>query len=101
MTGCNPHGVAFTAEFDDGQLYGNYWWGSADDRYDYQSQRWRTTGSGTTSVAAGDQLSPPRRARAGGVLQADVTLTVEEGYSRTNLFRLPDVLTVDRDVTAR
>ncbi len=96
-----PDGVAFTAEFDDGQLYGNYWWGSANDRYDYQNQRWRTTGSSTTNVSAGDQLSPPSRARAGGALQTEVTLTAEEGYSRTNLFRLPDVLTMDRDVTAR
>ncbi len=96
-----PDGVAFTAEFDDGQLYGNYWWGSSNDRYDYQAERWTTTGSDTASVPAGGQLSPPRRARAGGALQADVTITIDEGYSRTNLFRLPDVLTVDRDVTAR
>ena len=96
-----PDGIAFKAYFEKGQLRDNYWWGKADDRYDWKNERWVTTGAGNEDVPAGGLLSSSPGALAGGRHQADVRVVVGEGSPRANLYRLPDVQNVSRDVTAR
>ena len=96
-----PEGIAFRAYFEEGRLRDNYWWGKADDRYDWKNQRWVTTGARSEDVPAGGQLSSSPGSLAGGQHQADVRIEVGEGSPRANLYRPPDVLSVSRDVTAR
>ena len=83
-------GVAFTAMVEEGQLRNNYWWGKADDRYDYRSDRWLTTAA-RTGAATADELGPGPEAVAGGSHPALITLEVGDSPARRNLFRLPDV----------
>ena len=95
-------GVAFTAVVEEGQPRNNYWWGKADDRYDYRSDQWVTSGDRTGVAAANDQLWPGPEAVAGGSHRARVTLEVGDSPARSNLFRLPDVNEIDtHDVIVR
>jgi transglutaminase-like putative cysteine protease len=95
-------GVAFTAVIEEGQLRDNYWWGKADDRYDYRNDAWVTTGDRTGEVEANDQLWPGSDAAAGGSHRAQVSLVVGDSPARRNLFRLPDVNEIDtHDVIVR
>jgi transglutaminase-like putative cysteine protease len=95
-------GLAFSAEFEEGRLRGNYWWGAAYDRYDYQNERWQTTAARRELVPADTPITTEREARTGGEHQARVSVEVGPGNARTNLFRLPDVAQVEtHDVTVR
>jgi len=67
-----PDGIAFTATVE-GQPRGNYWWGSANDEYDWRNERWRTTGSSTADISAGDQLLMGRGTRLGRTSSVSLT----------------------------
>ncbi|MEX1295160.1 MAG: transglutaminase domain-containing protein [Candidatus Limnocylindrales bacterium] len=88
-------GLAFTAQVRGG-LYGNYWWGKAEDEYDYQNDRWRTTTVGSPAVVAiNGQLQPSDEAWAGGINRVRVTITVGERFARRNLYRPPEAVESD------
>lgn len=101
----NPgEGVAFTATIEDGRLLGNYWWGSAADRYDHRAGEWLTTTEvDRPTVEEGQQLWPGDEAEAGGVHRVRVTVAVGAGSpAQVNLYRPPDVYQVEsHDVRAR
>ena len=83
-------GIAFTATLQGG-LDGNYWWGKADDEYDVDSDRWRTTTVGSPAVVEPNgQLRPSDEAFAGGINRVLATIVVGDGYARTNLYRPPE-----------
>lgn len=84
-------GTAFIAEVPGG-LYGNYWWGKADNVYDYANGLWRTRPTGSQDVVeAGGQLRPSDAAHAGGRNRVQATLTIGDSpYARANLYRPPD-----------
>ncbi len=93
-----PSGVAFQAEVD-GQLRGNYWWGTAHDSFD--GQTWERTRLEGLDIPAGEPLPIEVLASAGGDHLATTTLTVEgEGVVRGTLFRLAEAGVISRDVQA-
>jgi hypothetical protein len=95
-------GTAFTAIIESGELHDNYWWGWANDQYDWRRDQWVTTSTDSVEVASDGDLLPAPEAFAGGPDQASVTLTIgDAAQPRANLFRLPDVQTVDRAVVVR
>ena len=97
-------GIAFTADIEEGRLYGNYWWGKADDRYDYRAGQWvTTTEAERPMVEAGDQLWSADEARTGGTYRLGVRLEVGDGSpAQANLYRPPDVYQIDsHEVRAR
>ncbi len=102
QTTWNPgEGDAFTAEVPDGSLYGNYWWGKAEDLYDPAARTWRATRTSMAEVAAGEQLRP-----AGGSYPGPWKVSVVQldlgGAARANLFRPPDAFRIkNQDVEAR
>lgn len=88
-------GIAFTADVRGG-LYGNYWWGKAEDEYDYRNDRWRATTVGSPAVVpVNGQLRPSDEAWAGGSNRVRATITVGERFARTNLYRPPEAVESD------
>ncbi len=93
-----PSGVAFRARVE-GQLRGNYWWGTAHDSFD--GQAWERSKLETLDIPAGEPLPIQELASAGGDQLATTTITIEgEGVVRGTLFRPAEAGVVSREVQA-
>ncbi len=93
-----PSGIAFRAYLD-GDLRGNYWWGSAHDTFD--GSTWERRDLDTIATRAGDTLEVPPLASAGGDAPLTATITIAgEGVVQGTAFRPAEARSVDRDVEA-
>lgn len=93
-----PSGIAFRAQVD-GQLRGNYWWGTAHDSFDGRS--WDRERLETLAVPAGEPVPIWDGTSAGGEHLVSTTLTVEgEGAVRGSAFRPAEAGLISRTVEA-
>ncbi len=91
-----PNGVAFIAQTD-GQLRGNYWWGTAHDTFD--GRGWDRQRLEEIRVPADEPLPVPELASAGGDHLLTTTITVEgDGAVRGNVFRPAEAGVISRPV---
>ncbi len=93
-----PSGTAFRALVD-GQLRGNYWWGTAHDHFDGRS--WDREELETIDVAAGEPVPVWELASAGGEHLLSTTITIEgQGPAQGSVFRPAEAGILSRDVQA-